>query len=54
MGRKIYATDKLNGRGWDGKYNDKTQPVGVFIYVIDAVFENGVRKNFTGNVTLLK
>lgn len=53
-GEKIYATDKLNGRGWDGKYNDKTQPVGVFIYVIDAVFENGVRKNFTGNVTLLK
>ena len=53
-GEKIYATDKLDGRGWDGKYNNKPQPVGVFVYVIDAVFGNGVRKNFKGNVTLLK
>ena len=53
-GEKIYVTDKLDGRGWDGKYNNKPQPVGVFVYIIDAVFANGVRKNFTGNVTLLK
>ncbi len=53
-GEKIYITDKIDGRGWDGKYNNKTQELGVYIYIIDVVFKNGLRKNFTGNVTLLK
>ena len=53
-GEKIYFTDKTDGRGWDGKYNNKTQESGVYIYIIDVVFKNGLRKNFTGNITLFK
>ncbi len=53
-GEKIYYTDKIDGRGWDGKYNNKTQESGVYIYIMDVVFKNGLRKNFTGNITLFK
>jgi gliding motility-associated-like protein len=53
-GEKIYYTDKIDGKGWDGKYNNKPQESGVYIYSMDVVFKNGLRKNFTGNVTLLK
>lgn len=53
-GENIFTTTKLDGRGWDGKYNGVVQPVGVYVYVIDAVFNNAIKKNFTGNVTLLR
>jgi len=53
-GERIYFTNKLDGRGWDGKYNDKMQEMGVYVYLIDVVFDNGIRKSFQGNVTLIK
>ncbi len=53
-GENIFTTTKIDGRGWDGKYNNVDQPQGVFVYVIDVLYNNGVKKNFTGNVTLLR
>ncbi|MBL7765797.1 MAG: gliding motility-associated C-terminal domain-containing protein [Chitinophagaceae bacterium] len=53
-GEKIFTTAAIDGRGWDGKYNGVPQPVGVFVYVIEVEFINNVRKNFSGNVTLLR
>lgn len=53
-GENIFTTTTLDGRGWDGKYNGVPQPMGVYVYVIDAVFINNVKKNFTGNVTLVR
>ncbi len=53
-GQVIYESSSLNGRGWDGKFNDKDQPQGVFVYVIDVSFDNGVKEHYTGNVTLLR
>jgi gliding motility-associated-like protein len=53
-GEKIFATDKIDGRGWDGKFNSVNQPQGVYVYVIDAIFRNNLKKNFTGNVTLMR
>ena len=53
-GEQIFTTDKIDGRGWDGKYDGKEQPMGVYVYVIDAVFKNKTRKNFKGNVTLVR
>jgi gliding motility-associated-like protein len=53
-GENIFNTTNINGRGWDGKYGDKAQPMGVYVYQINAIFKNGQRKNFTGNVTLLR
>jgi len=52
-GEKIFATENINGRGWDGKFNSVAQPTGVYIYTIKAVFKNGYVQNYQGNVTLL-
>ena len=53
-GELIFETDKIDGRGWDGKYGGKDQPNGVFVYLIDAQWNNNYRNSFKGNVTLLR
>lgn len=53
-GENVFTTDKIDGRGWDGKYNGKPQPIGSYVYVIEAEFINNVRKSYKGNVTLIR
>jgi gliding motility-associated-like protein len=53
-GQKVFETANSNGRGWDGKFNGKDQPNGVFIYDIKVFMKNGRTEQFTGNVTLLR
>lgn len=53
-GQIIFETTALDGRGWDGKFNGKDQPQGVYVYQISVGFDNGVKENYTGNLTLLR
>lgn len=53
-GQEIFQTTSINGRGWDGKFNEKEQPTGVYVYIIDAVLKNGGNEHYQGNVTLLR
>jgi gliding motility-associated-like protein len=53
-GENIFSTTSIDGRGWDGKYNGVPQPLGVYVYVIEVEFVNNVRKNYSGNVTLIR
>lgn len=53
-GQMIFSTQNIDGRGWDGKFNDKEQPAGVYIYKITAVFKNGRAEQYDGNVTLIR
>ncbi len=53
-GQLIYETTSTNGNGWDGNFNDKEQPVGVYVYRIEAKFKDGQIENHQGNVTLLR
>lgn len=53
-GQKIFETTSSNGRGWDGKFNDKEQPMGVYIYQMTVALKNGRTENFNGNVTLVR
>jgi gliding motility-associated-like protein len=53
-GQVVFTTNSLDGRGWDGKFNDVPQPEGVFVYVIDAVFKDGQKEHHQGNITLLR
>jgi len=53
-GQKVFETQNLNGRGWDGRFNDKVQPMGVYIYTIRTVLKNGRTEEYTGNVTLVR
>lgn len=53
-GEQIFSTNRIDGRGWDGKLNGVDQPVGTYVYIINASFINLVKKEFKGNVTLLR
>ena len=53
-GETIFKTDKIDGRGWDGKFGGKEQSTGVFVYQIVARWRNGYQNSFRGNVTLLR
>jgi len=53
-GQKVFETTTTDGRGWDGKFNGKDQPVGVYIYQIKAVLKNGRAEDYSGNVTLMR
>jgi gliding motility-associated-like protein len=53
-GQTVYSSNSIDGRGWDGNFNDKPQPEGVYIYLIEAKFKDGQMENHQGNVTLLR
>ena len=53
-GNLIFETNSLDGSGWDGKLNNMDQPVGVYVYMIDATFKDGQKEHHQGNVTLLR
>lgn len=53
-GEEVFVTNSLNGRGWDGKYGGDDQPIGVYIYLINVTFANGITERYQGNVTLLR
>ncbi len=53
-GQLLFETTKPDGRGWDGRFNDELQPQGVYVYMIEAAFANGVAEKYQGNVTLLR
>jgi gliding motility-associated-like protein len=53
-GQEVFITTNPAGRGWDGKFNGIDQPQGVYVYMIDVAFKNGVSEQKQGNVTLLR
>lgn len=53
-GEIIFEGNEINGRGWDGKLNGEEQPVGVYVYLIEARWNNEYKNSFQGNVTLLR
>lgn len=53
-GQVIFESTSLNGSGWDGRLNDQEQPVGVYVYTIDAEFKDGQKEHHQGNVTLMR
>jgi gliding motility-associated-like protein len=53
-GKSIFETKLIDGQGWDGKYNNVLQPMGVYIYTLEVVFINNMKKNYKGNVTLIR
>src|SRR5690606_9996975 len=53
-GQLIFESDRPDGRGWDGRFNGKAQPTGVYLYRIDVTFSNGSKENYQGNMTLIR
>lgn len=51
-GRQLYYFDKPQ-LGWDGKYNGKTVPAGVYYYVIEAKGADGVKYKKGGDINII-
>jgi gliding motility-associated-like protein len=52
-GVKVYDSKDIDA-GWDGTYKGKPQPLGVYVYQIEAVTNTGQKFTKQGNVTLLR
>lgn len=53
-GQKVFETTSTNGRGWDGKFNGEDQPLGVYLYLVEASFINNTQEKYQGNLTLIR
>lgn len=52
-GVKVFETNDINV-GWDGTFNGKDQPSGVYVYTIEAYSYKGNKLVKNGNVTLIR
>lgn len=53
-GQVVFDTRQTNGRGWDGRFNGKEQPQGVYLYQIDMEIDGRRQEHYQGNVTLIR
>jgi gliding motility-associated-like protein len=52
-GVKVFETSNIN-EGWDGTFNGAPQPLGVYVYTVEAQTNLGKPFIKQGNVTLLR
>lgn len=52
-GNKVYSSTNID-QGWDGTFNGEPQPMGVYIYYIEAINDRGIPFVKKGNVTLIR
>lgn len=52
-GEMLFRSDNINV-GWDGTYKGKNQPVGVYVYFVKAVMNDGQQLTKKGTITLLR
>jgi trimeric autotransporter adhesin len=52
-GEKVFETSAQKP-GWDGTYNGKQQPVGVYVYVLNMTMQDGTVVNKKGTVNLIR
>ncbi|MBI5917309.1 MAG: proprotein convertase P-domain-containing protein [Bacteroidetes bacterium] len=41
-------------RGWDGTFKSKDMPPGVYVWYLDALYEDGMTESFKGETTLIR
>jgi len=52
-GNQIFHSNDIN-IGWDGTYNGKAQPTGVYVYVVKLTEANGNVTTKKGSITLIR
>jgi gliding motility-associated-like protein len=52
-GNLIFQSSDID-EGWDGKYNGIPQPMGVYVYLVEAVTPSGRKFTKSGNVMLIR
>ncbi|MBE7176629.1 MAG: gliding motility-associated C-terminal domain-containing protein [Mucilaginibacter polytrichastri] len=51
---ELYFISRDKTFGWDGTYKGVLQPVGVYVYYVDAELDSGEKVRMKGTVTLLR
>src|SRR5690554_6282938 len=49
----VYSSTDID-EGWDGRFKDEPQPMGVYVYVVEVMLPSGKTERKTGNVTLIR
>ena len=52
-GQKVFSTNSIN-EGWNGQFKNEPQPLGAYVYMIEAETSTGKRFYKQGNVTLIR
>jgi len=52
-GELIYQTNNVNG-GWDGSSKGVQQPIGVYVYLIQTIEQNGTVSTQRGSINLVR
>ncbi|GAA4452066.1 hypothetical protein GCM10023092_10450 [Rurimicrobium arvi] len=52
-GMLVFETTNIE-EGWDGSYKGEPQPMGVYVYTVEAVTKSGKKVSKQGNVTLIR
>jgi gliding motility-associated-like protein len=52
-GQKVFETTDID-EGWNGRFNGNLQPMGVYVYMVEAVTNTGRVFNKQGNITLIR
>jgi gliding motility-associated-like protein len=52
-GQKVYEGNDPN-TGWDGRFNGKDAPMGVYMYIATVVLHNGEEVNKKGSINLIR
>lgn len=52
-GRLLYQTFDIS-QGWDGNFQGRSAPEGVYVFVVDGVGEDGTRVRRSGTITLIR
>jgi len=53
-GEKLFITNSLESKGWDGTHNGQLAPAGNFLYQITYTTLDGQSVNRTGGITLIR
>lgn len=53
-GEVVFETSNVEGRGWDGNFGGQQQPMGAYVYLIEATWKNGYSNSFKGTTTLIR
>ncbi len=52
-GQKVFETNNP-GQGWDGTANGVQQPMDVYGYTLEALYEDGTKTTRKGDITLIR